>query len=218
MPLSSGKDALRKELEALYGDVKAFKSVAEFARRKASAVNDFVLTGEPKTLITFTNPATGTGIGGLDKPAPGMGLAAAQPIMMAKFIEIWTHGNAVKSPAEFAQKMSEAIFTYYSQAMVLTTDVGPLTPPPGPPPPLTGSSTGIGGVLSSAPGSGYAAAKPTLEAEFKRIWSQVQSAGSVPKYAQELALAIHQFAIQGKVTTNGVIVTGAGQSVSSTLS
>lgn len=213
MPLALGLPALQAELLALYLDTGAEKSVDVFAKKKAQAINDFVLTAIPMTQIIFAGPAVGTGIGGLDKPAPGMGLDAAKVILEQQFIAIWTHGGGVKPPAVQAQLTALAIFTYFSQAMVMTDDLGPLDPIT-----MSGASTGKGGVVSSSPGKGYASAKPALEAELKRIWSQVKAERSVAQFSKEMAQAIHDFCKEGKVTTVGVIAGGVGLSVSSSIS
>lgn len=219
MSLSSGKSNLESALVSMFSDVGALKSVETFAKRKAQAINDFALTGIPKTVISFSTPFTGTGIGGLDKPAPGMGLPAAKPLLQAEFIQIWTHGNAASSPAIFAKKEAEAIYTYFSQAKVQTIDLGPLgSNPEDGGSFFSGSSTGIGGLLAPVPGMGYSAAKPILEQELIRIWTQVKGERSIAAFASEMAAAIHDFCSQGKVATTGTIIAGSGTSNSGTLS
>jgi len=222
MPLSVGKIALESALAEIYGDVGAYKNVSEFAKRKAQAIYDFAKTGIPMTILTnepgsvsgamTAGPVKATGLGGFDKPVPGMGLAAAKPLLMTEFIALWSHGNSVTTAKIFAKKHATAVFNYYSQAMILTKDesAGPLPAPP-PAGPVTGPMTGIGGDLTDSPGMGFDAAKPILEAEIKRIWSQIGNAppAAVPKLAKELSEAIHNFCIQGKVNTTGVIIAPA---------
>lgn len=220
MSLIQGKSALKASLLKLYLDTAGEKSVQTFAKRKAEAINTFVLTAQPKTIITFANPATGTGIGGIDLPVPGMTLVAAKILLELQFLAIWSHGGAVKPPSVQADLMSTAIFSYFSQAMVSTIDLGPLDPVPISPTFLSGASTGIGGVLTPAPGSGYSSAKPILEKELSRIWSQVANVSprAVPQFAKDMADAIHNFCKEGKVSTTGVVIHGAGLSVSSSIS
>jgi hypothetical protein len=220
MPLIAGKEALKSSLAGMYADVGGPKAVNEFAKKKAQAIADFVITGIPMTILTnegggvsggmTSGPVKATGLGGFDKPVPGMGLAAAKPLLEAELISIWSHGGANISAPVYAQKMSQAIFNYFSQAKIQTKDqsAGPLPAPP-PAGPVTGPMTGKGGTLSDSQGKGYSAAKPTLEAELKRIWSQIQTAKSVPEFAKEMAEAIHNFCIEGKVETVGVIVAPA---------
>lgn len=214
MSLTAGKSALQSALEAMYNNIGSEVSVPVFAKKKAQAIYDFVLTGMPMTIITTfpgpvvgamtAGPVSGTGLGGFDKPAPGMGLSAAKPILEQDLIAMWTHGNSAKSAAEQAQKEATAIFNYYSQAIIMTTELtaGPLPAPP-PVGPVTGPIIGIGGVVSAAPGTGYSSAKPILEAELIRIWSQIRSEVSIASFAKDIATAIDAFCVQGKVDMIG---------------
>jgi hypothetical protein len=219
MPLTAGKIALAQDLAAIYSDTGGMESVDIFAQKKARAILKFVLTGIPKTLITFVNPIAGTGVGGLDSIVPGSGLPSALPGLKAQYLKNWNHGGAVSAPIVFATKEAQAIFDYFSQTKVQTIDLGPLTPiaPPPAPPPLMGPSIGSGGTLTSLPGSGYQSALPGLVSAFKANWSQVATARSIEQCAQDESQAIHNFCVQGKVTTTGLIVSGHGPSLTSTL-
>jgi hypothetical protein len=222
MPLAVGKETLKSDLLAMYSDVSAFKDVGTFAKRKSQAIADFVITGIPMTILTnfpggvagamTTGPVLATGIGGFDKPVPGMGLASAKDILKADLIDLWSHGGANVSAAVYAEKMATAIFKYYSEAIIQTLDTSN-SPLPAPPPagPVTGPMIGIGGTLSPVPGTGYSSAKPLLEAELKRIWSQIANDNprSISLFAKDLSDAIHNFCIEGKVDTIGVIIAPA---------
>jgi len=223
MPLSTGKSSLEATLVQLYTDGKDLHTVEEFARRKSQAIYDFVHTGIPTTVIaTFpgpvigamtAGPVAGTGLGGFDKPAPGMGLSGAKEILKTTLIAIWSHGNAVRTYEEIARRTAQAIFEYYDQAVIMTIDVtaGPLPAPPTAGP-VAGPIAGIGGVNStSAPGSGYDSVKGALESEFIRIWKQIDyhAPRTVPQFAEEMSEAIHAFCKEGIVNTVGAFVAPA---------
>lgn len=221
MPLISGKSDLKAALLEMYLDTKSEKSAAFFAKKRTEAIYAFVHTGIPMTIIaTFPGPVVGAmtggpvqgmGIGGLDKPAPGMGLEAAKSLLVQELIGIWTHGNAVHTPEEMAEKEATAIFNYYSQAIVMTQDKTD-APLPAPPPvgPVTGPIKGKGGVNAApSPGSGYDSVKPTLQSELERIYAQVKAERSVAQFADEIATAIHAFCKEGKVDTQGTFLAPA---------
>lgn len=222
MPLTQGKTALEAELLAMYTDIGQIKSVPEFARRKAQAIYTFAHTGVPMTIITTFGGAVvgamtagsvkGTGLGGFDKPVPGVGLSSAKSTLKQDLIRIWTHGNMVSSAQHFAHETAEAIFKYYSQTMILTKE-DTYSPMPAPPPvgPVTGPIFGKGGTLLDAYGTGFDAAKPILENELIRIWNQIdyQNLHTVEQFAIEMSEAIHAFCIQGKVDTIGTFTAPA---------
>lgn len=220
MPLAVGKVALESVLLGLYSDVAAVKATPEFARKKAQAIYDFVITGIPMTIITTfpgpvagamtAGPVKGLGLGGFDKPAPGIGLAAAKPLLKQELITLYTHGNAPGTPQKFATGMATAVFNYFSQAMIQTME-DTHSPLPAPPPagPVAGPITGKGGTLSNAQGAGYSSAKAKLESEFIRIWSKTDKEISVEEFATEMSEAIHAFCIEGKINTVGTFVAPA---------
>lgn len=210
MSLSGSKSDLISALTGIYSYISTVKSSAELADRKSKAIMKFFLSGKPETVISFASPATGTGIGGIDKSSPGMGLAAAMPILQSQYIEIWTHHNQASAAVTFATKETEALYTFFTSAMVMTIDSGGLDPIS-----MSGGSMGIGGTLAPAPGMGLTAAQPILAAQYTTIWSALS-----PKEvsAAKEALAIFNFATQAIVNTTGVIGGGSGMSVSGSLS
>jgi hypothetical protein len=220
MPLISGLPTLQKELASMYSDTGEVKNASVFAQKTAAAICDFVKTGIPMTLITTfpgaVNAAmtaaavTGKGIGGIDKPVPGMGLAAAKAILEQELTAAFTHGGAKTAVQAQAQKVASAILNYFSQAIVMTndkTDAALAAPPPAGP--VTGQITGEGGVLSDSPGKGYDSAKSTLESDLKEIFAKVDDKGSPSDKAKKMATAIHKFCSEGKVQTQGTFVAPA---------
>lgn len=217
MPLAIGMVALEAALVKAYSDVGAEKPTDGFAKNIAQAINDFVLSAIPMTLIVTmpgsvagamtSGPVQGKGLGGLDKPVPGMGLDAAKALLEQSLVQIMTHGNASAPAAEKAKMKAKAIFDYFSQAIIMTEDKtsGPLPAPP-PVGPVTGSIEGKGGVISSSPGGGYSSAKGKLESDLKAIWSQVSESKSVADQAAAEAKAIHDFCKEGKIETKGTFI------------
>lgn len=208
------KPQLEQALKSLYEETSVQKSAAEFAHKTAQAVFDFAITGIPMTQIVTmpgavalamtVGPVLGTGVGGIDKPSPGMGLEPAKKLLEANLIQIYTHGNKNRSPAEIARQMSDAIYHYFSQAIVMTHDTsGSVLPAPPPLGPVTGGLTGTGGVLSSLPGKGYSAAKPLLENALRGIYSSVGNSKNVAQAAREVSDALHSFFQEGVVQTTG---------------
>jgi hypothetical protein len=220
MPLASGKSSLQSVLESLYSDVGALKSVPEFAKKKAQAVHDFAITGMPMTLITTfpgsvsgamtSGPVKGIGIGGIDKPTPGMGLDAAKALFEQELIGIRRHGNKAHAVPEIAQKEAAAFFNYFSQAIVMTKDETS-SPLPAPPPvgPVAGSISAKGGIGKDSPGSGYDSARSKLEDALTSIWSQVKEAKSLEELTRQEVEAYHAFFIEGKIETKGTFIAPA---------
>jgi hypothetical protein len=204
---------LAKDIHAAYLDTKELKSVSVFAKKRANAIHDFLKSAIPMTQITFSNPSSGEGIGGLDKPVPGKGLSAALSSFESEILAVWSHGGSVSSPSVISQKEALAIFNFMSQAKVMTKDLGPLSPET-----MSGPSTGEGGIESDKPGPGLSSAKPILEKELKRIWLQVGTEVSAKKLAKEYAKAIMEFCKAAQIKTTGVISGGTGSSVSGILS
>ncbi len=204
----------------MYSDVGSLKSAPELAKKRAQAIYDFAKTGVPMTIITTfpgsvvgaqtAGPVKGKGLGGIDKPAPGMGLAAAKALLKQDLVSLYAHGNSPRDPMTLAKQEATAIFSYFSQAIVMTNDEtsGPLPAPP-PAGPVTGSIKGKGGVLSDSPGNGYDSAKSKLESELTRIYEQIQEVRSADQFAAEISEALHSFFIQGKVETTGTFVAPA---------
>jgi hypothetical protein len=241
MPLN--KSGLEQALKAMYEDTSSQKSMAEFASKTANCMYDFAISGTPMTtIITLpgavavsmtAGPVMGTGVGGIDKASPGMGLLAAKALLEITLVQIYTHNNSSRSAAQMARQMADAVYNYFSQAMVLTNETSG-SPLPAPPPvgPVSGSLTGMGGVLSVSGGKGYSLAKRDLEEALKAIYSDL-SQKAVSQSANQMANALHAFFIEGKVQTTGTFTAvaavdpltltgaysaGTGSSVSGSLS
>jgi hypothetical protein len=225
MSLEDGKVKLEEDLYQMYVDIGEYKSVDTFAKRKAQAIYDFAKTGIPMTILTNApgavvgyvtqTPVQAVGLGGFDSSAPGMGLAEAKVIFQTDYVTMWTHGGANITARIYAKKHAEIIYKYYKEAKILTIDISVgLLPAPPPVGPVTGPMIGTGGDLTSIQGIGFDAAKPILEAELIRIWSQIsyENYHTVPQFALEMADAIHKFCIEGQVNTTGVIIAPAGVS------
>ena len=220
MPLLSGKETLKSSLMSMYSDVAGLKSVDIFAKKKSQAIASFVVTGIPMTVLInlpggvvgsmTSGPVLASGIGGFDKPVPGMGLSSAKSILETDLVALWTHGGANVSAAVYSDKFSLAVFKYFSEAIILTLDTSN-SPLPAPPPagPVTGPMIGLGGTLTNAPGIGYGAALPTLESALKASFGAVGSEIAIAKKAKDVTEAIHNFCIQGIVNTTGVIIAPA---------
>lgn len=220
MPLASGKSGLKSDLLAIYNNIGLDgQTAADQARKKAAAIHKYVLTGKPMTIITTfpgpvvgaqtAGPVTGKGMGGLDKPVPGMGLSAAKSILEAQLTAMYYSYST--SADQKADEEASAIHAYFSQAIVMTNDKtdGPVPCPPvaGP---AAGSIKGKGGVLSDAPGKGYDAAESELASALEAIMGSVGSQNeSAADKAKKTAAAIHAFCIEGKVDTQGTFVAPA---------
>lgn len=222
MALLAGKAGLEADLIKLYRQGITLRSTPIWAKEKADAIHKYCLTGIPTVVITnfpgpvisgmTGGPVLGVGLGGFDKPLPGMGLPAAKVLLKADLIKIWTHKNSVRTIEVIAKEMAEAIHKYYNQAIIQTLETS-MAPLPAPPPvgPVVGPMFGLGGTLSSVTGTGFNGAKPPLEAEFIRIWNQIdyKAPRSIEQFALEMSEAIHAFCICGKVATVGTILAPA---------
>lgn len=217
MPLAAGMVALEATLTQAFSDIGAEKGADAFAKTVAGAINDFCLTGQPMVLVVTLpgsvsgamtgGPVEGKGIGGFDKPVPGMGLDAAKPLLEAALVQIYTHGNAAGTAADKAKKKAKAIFDFYGSAIIFTEEKsdGPLAAPP-PVGPVAGMLKGKGGVISSSPGGGYSSAKSKLESDLKEIWAKVSESQEVSAVASKMATAIHAFCKEGKVETQSTFI------------
>ncbi len=221
-PLASGKSDLKSDLAAIFGDVNKKNSASDMGKRVAAAIDKFVVTGKPMTIITTMpgsvagamtgGPVMGKGIGGLDKPAPGMGLDAAKAILKSQLENIFGAVNANITADDKADQIANAIFSYFSQAIVMTDDMsmGPLPAPPPAGPVMMPKLKGKGGVGgSSSPGKGYSSAKSDLESALGNIFGEVDSKKSAGDQAKEISDAIHAFCKEGKVDTDGMFVAPA---------
>jgi len=220
MPLAAGLSDLQKALESMYSDTADSKSASVFAKKTADAIFKFVKTGMPMTVITTFPGAVnaamtaaevmGKGLGGIDKPVPGMGLIAAKSILEKELASAFNHGGSQVTAQAQAQKVAIAIMNYFSQAIVMTNDKtdAPVAAPP-PAGPVAGQITGKGGVLSDAPGKGYDSAKADLESDLEGIFEKIKDNSSAADKAKKIAAAIHKFCSEGKIETSGTFMAPA---------
>lgn len=220
MSLSSGKADLESTLAGIWSGEGTLRSVAEYAADISQAIYTFAHSGIPTTIIITLPGAVsgamtagnvmGTGLGGFDKPVPGLGLTAALPGLKSDLVEVWSHRNSIKTFPVVAQQTAEAIFKYYNSAIIKTKDE---THGPVPAPPATGPAAGPifgkGGTISDSFGTGFDIALPLLKNACIQIWSQIGKEISREEFANNLGDAIHAFCIQGKVTTVGAFVAPA---------
>jgi len=239
MPLIQGKQTLEKDLLKIYNQSTKLRTTREWARDKVNAIHKYCKSGIPMVKITnipggvvsglTIGPVTGFGLGGFDKPSPGIGLEAAKPLLKAALIAAWSHGGSVKPYSVVAKQTAEAIHNYYSQAIIQTIEKSPLTLPcPPTSGPAFGPMKGKGGVLTSNQGNGFTGrklkpyppnpvtdeddlytkdAKMIFTEELIRIWDQIdwKNPISVSQFATELSEAIHAFCIEAKIVTEGFI-------------
>ena len=221
--LATAKQSFISDLTGIYSDVSDKKTHAAYANRECDAIHKFIIQAIPMTLITTNpggvsgyttqGPVSGQSLGGLDKRSPGMGLAAAKSILEIDLKNAYTH-SGVNNPARIqATKIAIAIEKYMLQAIVRTKEItpGPLLAP-ATSGPVTGSIDGFGGVKTDKPGSGYQAAKPKFKQTMAQIYSKVEKEFTHAQKAQEVANAIHAFAIQGIVKSKGNFQAGAAVS------
>lgn len=211
MPLAPNIMTFAVELATAYSDVRAEKSAAVFAKKRATAVYNFMITAVPMTLTIFPAPGMSIGTGGFDKPIPGMGLDAAKPILVKDIIDAWYPVSL--DPIAVGLREGQAIMKFMLEAIVLVTDIAAIDPIS-----LSGASAGTGGIGKPVPGKGLAAARIDLEQALLAIWIKNKSVIGTPQFAQEYAEAIDNFVKEGMVTTVGVVSGGQGMSVTATLS
>ena len=244
MALAIARQQFTQELTDIYGDIKKPKTHADYANRMCDSIHKFIIQALPMTKIsTFPagvsgyqtqGPVKGTSIGGLDKRAPGMGLASAKKILEQDLLNAFMHGNTPHPASVQAQKIGMAIEKYMLQAIVRTKEVtkAPM-PAPASSGPVQGLIDGIGGVLSDKPGIGYKAAKPRLKEMITATYAKIEKEYSHAEKARDWSEAIHTFAIEGIIKTKGTFKAGAtvssesgngayqpgtGQSITGTLS
>jgi hypothetical protein len=197
MSLSAGLQTYTDDLTQIFQQVGSLITVPIKAHQVAQATHTFLLSGIPMTVLTFSSPTitTGTGLGGLDIPTPGIGLAAALPTLQTDLLAAWTHHNVPSTARIFAQKTATAVYNYYRQAIVQTIDTAP---------PNMGVSAGTGGLLTPAPGSGLAAAQPAFESALVAQWTRIGVPGiTTLQESIDFSQALHTFATQAMVVTAG---------------
>jgi len=156
--LSAAKPKLYADFLTNFGNNK--NTPDQIADEFTQAVYDFLVSAQVKTTLTGTVPPgvavvtgptgvgpgtyTGSGVGGIDKSAPGLGLLAAKAVLVADLTV--AYGNTANTPATLSQSLSEAVFKFLSAAKIETKDKGTAG---GGPAVLSESGAGA----TSAPGS-----------------------------------------------------------------
>lgn len=244
MPLSTARQQFLQQMTGIYADIKEPKTHPDYANRMCDAIHSFIIQAIPQTKIsTFpggvssyqtVGPVQGKGLGGLDKRAPGMGLSAAKKFLEKDLLNAFSHGNSPHPASVQAQKIGKAIEKYMLSAIVQTKDItqGP-RPAPASSGPVQGPIKGLGGVLTDKPGMGYNAAKPRFKQKITATYTKIEKEYSHAEKARDWTNAIHEFAIEGIVKTQGTFTAGAsvssesgngsyqpgnGQSITATLS
>lgn len=172
--LSSAKADLVSALKATFENME--NTPTDAADQMSSAIETFFKAAKIQTLVTGVSivpgvvpippPAgpvgaesyTASGIGGIDKPTPGITLAVSKPLFELDLKGIFTEGAMPADYQEAADKWADYIEKYFKEAMVQTTDSGTagggpavVAPPPAPPNGVTGP---LGSNIISGTGSG----------------------------------------------------------------
>lgn len=215
MPLAVGVTALTAALSTSW--VNVLNTPPTAASEFANANMTFAMTGIPMTIDTgllapgqtvagFTTVSpgavSGTGIGGIDVPAPGMGLAAAKAILVTQLTTAFA--NVLNTPPTAASSVANAILAFLSQAKVMTTVTGTVPPgaavppPAGPVGPAAYTGAGIGGIeIPAGPGlsTGLAACISSLSLQFANVMNTPVGVAS------GIADALELFFMTGMVNT-----------------
>jgi hypothetical protein len=92
---------------------------------------------------------TGSGVGSLESTA-GAGLASVLPVLISQLTQEFA--NTTNTPPQLASNLADAIFGFYTKAMITTVDTGNaaggpavVAPPPAPP---------VGSTAGPSPASG----------------------------------------------------------------
>lgn len=217
MPLAVGQVSLAAALAASWANTSPSQTPPTAATDMANASMSFGQTGIPMTVDTVTvapgqvivavtttpGTVTGSGIGGIDVPSPGMGLDAAKSILVATLTGIFADTSPANTPVTTANSVATAIMNFLSQAMVMTningvSPPGQAAPPPvGPLVPGPWSGSGIGS-LESTSGAGLASGLPSLIAALTATFANttpVQTPASVSADIGDAMLAFYKMAM-----------------------
>lgn len=231
MPLVSGKDILETEIMASWSKTSQDQTPEKAAADFSAASLNFGLTGVPATIDTVTQAAgqvvsgyatttpgtvSGTGLGGIDAPVPGMGLDAAKSILVQALVAVYSNTN--QTPATAAKAVSLAVFNFLSQAKVMTNITATAVPgqaapaPVGPlvPGPWAGLSTGS---LESTSGAGLSSSKSSLQDAIAAVWKNNTETQTYETSAKELANALLEFYKKAKITATDLGTAGGGACV-----
>lgn len=226
MPLSAGKTALANALLASWAQI--FTNTApSVASDFANANLAFAETGVPTVAVTGTLAAgqvvavfvtttpgavAGAGVGGIDTPTPGIGLAAAKSILVTSLTAVFA--NNLNTVVQAADGVADAIYTYLSQAKILTSSTGTCAPGAlvpalvGPVGSSAWSGAGTGGIESSSPGPGLAVALAGLVTDMTLGWADLLN--TPLQIAQDIADALETFFESALVTTVDSGTAGGG--------
>ena len=203
MALASGVSAYKSTLQSTFTNVQGTLPI-DAATAILQGGQTFAMTGVPMTVATgllapgqavsgfvtaSPGSVTASGIGGIDVPSPGMGLAAAKAILIADLTVLFSNVTQANTYVFAATTISNAVLAFLSQAMVMTNVTG-IVPPGSPVPPTSGpvgpgtyTGTGIGS-LESTSGAGMAsvvtALIAALTAEFLKGFTVAQAMTVTP--------------------------------------
>jgi hypothetical protein len=215
---------LKSDLESLFGGLDTSSTAQQKGMMFADAVAKYVTTGMamvqyqsgggPVAAGAITVVAA-LGVGGIDKSSPGMTLAAAaQTILIPQLQAAYDAGanNPNVTASDMAGMVSQAIHLYYSEALVMTLDMGSgAATAPGPGGMASFTSTIMGGIGMTAPlGLGFDGFKSVLATQLGAAFDagannpQVTSA----MQAMMIGMAIDLFCEQGKVVISSGMMMG----------
>lgn len=221
--LALARQKFISDLTNIYSDIQEKKTHSVYANRECDAIHAFYIQALPMTVITtfaggvsgFTTagPVQGTGLGGIDKRVPAIGLDAAKSILERDLKNVYSHGDVPHPASVQAQKIVKAIEKYLKSAIVRTKEItaSPM-PAPASSGPVQGAIKGLGGIKTDTPGIGYKAAKPKFKSTLTQIYSRIKKEYSHAQKANEIAQAIHDFTIQGIIKAEGTFIAGAAVS------
>jgi hypothetical protein len=128
-------------LQGLISTFKAMGDAASSAKGFATAIHSYFSVAMVMTVDSNGTVPTITGMGGIGKPVPGMGYAAAKSLLAKDLEEIYSDvapGGTVEGKA---QKIATAIDKFCQQGIVKTK--GNFAAPPILPPPTFGPGAGV---------------------------------------------------------------------------
>ena len=148
--LALARQKFISDLTNIYSDIQEKKTHSVYANRECDAIHAFYIQALPMTVITtfaggvsgFTTagPVQGTGLGGIDKRVPAIGLDAAKSILERDLKNVYSHGDVPHPASVQAQKIVKAIEKYLKSAIVRTKEItaSPMPAPASSGPPNSG--------------------------------------------------------------------------------
>lgn len=222
MPLAVGVVALQATLTTLFLNTTPANTPVTAAQTMSSGMQTFAGTGIPMTIdsgleaggqpvagaVTVAPGAvTANGIGGIDVPSPGTGLAAAKVALISSLTALFSNTTPANTAPLAAQTMAQAVLAFLSQAMIMTNVTGivppgqAVPPPAGPVGPGVFTGTGTGGIDASSPGTGLAAALPSLIASLTTQFSDTTPGNTPVLAASNIADYLETFYLAAMITT-----------------